>query len=113
MTWIHLVDTPPAWDNGVVDILWSLVIPTNVVSAMERVITIGNALKKVRKQRVTTKVQAVGETVLLMVVVVGEAVLLMVIVVGEAVLLMVVVVGEAVLLMVVVYMEEPVVLVSY
>jgi hypothetical protein len=79
MTWIHLVDTPPAWDNGVVDILWSLVIPTIVVSAMERGITIGNALKIVRKQRVTTKVQAVGEAVLLMVVVVGEAVILMVV----------------------------------
>jgi hypothetical protein len=72
----------------------------NVVSAMERVITIGNVLIKVRKQRVTTKMQAV-----LLVVVVDEAVLLMVVVmvvVGEVVLLMVVVVvSEAVLLMVV------------
>jgi hypothetical protein len=68
------MDTPPAWDNGVVDILWSLMIRTNVVSAMERVMTIGNDLRKVRKQRVTTKMQAVL-LVVVVIVVVDEAVL--------------------------------------
>ena len=58
MTWTHLVDTPPAWVNGAAGISWSLVVPTNVVNAMNQVTTIGLALSERKNRRVTIQLQA-------------------------------------------------------
>ena len=73
MKWMHLVDTQPAWENGAADILWSLVLPTNVVNAMSQHTTPELALKEGKNPKATMVVEVVEVVAVLVVVLVEGA----------------------------------------